>query len=202
VRCAPGATLAALIDVATIHLLQVGSIRDEHVTGTITLILDGEARLIVDPGMVPDRDSFLERLRGHGLQPDEVTHVLLTHHHPDHTINVALFPNADVVDAWAIYRDDLWLDHQGEGYQPSPHVRLLSTPGHTGQDVTWLVETGDGIVACTHAWWLADRTPEIDPYATDQAALEESRRRILELATVVIPGHDRPFQLDGGADAA
>jgi glyoxylase-like metal-dependent hydrolase (beta-lactamase superfamily II) len=191
-----------LTDLATIHLLQVGSIRDEHVTGTITLILDGEARLIVDPGMVPGRASFLERLRGHGLQPDDMTHVLLTHHHPDHTINMALFPNADVVDAWAVYRDDLWLDHQGEGYQPSPHVRLLSTPGHTAQDVTWLVETGDGIVACTHAWWQADRTPEIDPYATDQVALEESRRRILELASVVIPGHDRPFQLDGGADAA
>jgi glyoxylase-like metal-dependent hydrolase (beta-lactamase superfamily II) len=191
-----------LTDLATLHLLQVGSIRDEHVTGTISLILDGDARLIVDPGMVPDRAALVDRLDGHGLQPRDVTHVLLTHHHPDHTINIALFPNADVVDAWAVYRADLWIDHDGDGFQPSAHVRLLATPGHTPQDVSWLVETGEGVIACTHAWWRADRTPEIDPYAPDQSVLEMSRRRILELATVVVPGHDRPFRLDGGADAA
>jgi glyoxylase-like metal-dependent hydrolase (beta-lactamase superfamily II) len=191
-----------LTDLATLHLLQVGSIRDEHVTGTISLIFDGDARMVVDPGMVPDRAALIERLSGHGLKPGDVTHVLLTHHHPDHTLNVALFPNADVVDAWAVYRGDLWIDHEGDGFRPTPHVRLLATPGHTQQDVSWLVETGEGVIACTHVWWRADRTPDIDPYASDQSALELSRRRILEIASVVVPGHDRPFHLDGGADAA
>ena len=51
-----------------------------------------------------------------------MTHVFLSHHHPDHTVNVALFPNAEVVDFWARYKDDLWLDHDGEGYALAPHT--------------------------------------------------------------------------------
>ena len=62
-------------------------------------------------------------------------------------------------------------------------------PGHTNQDLTVLAETDDGVVACTHAWWRADRTPEVDPGADDQAALEVSRRRILEMADL---GGTRP----------
>jgi glyoxylase-like metal-dependent hydrolase (beta-lactamase superfamily II) len=48
-------------------------------------------------------------------------------------------------------------------------------------------------VACTHAWWRADRTPEVDPLADDQAALEASRARILAEADTVVPGHGETF---------
>ena len=178
---------------ATLHVIHEGSIDGDHVSSTVSLILDGDARLLVDPGMVPNRRLMVDALAHLGVQPEAVTHVLLTHHHPDHTINAALFPNADVVDAWATYRGDLWLDHDGDGYRPTPHVRLFVTPGHSAQDVTWLVETDDGIMACTHAWGLADSRPEDDGYATDHNALAKSRERILEAADVVVPGHDAPF---------
>ena len=184
-------------DRATLHVIHTGSIDGDHVTSSVSLILDGDARLVVDPGMVPDRRQIIEDLASLGVTPEGVTHVLFTHHHPDHTLNAALFPNADVVDAWATYRGDLWLDHSGDGYRPTPHVRLLSTPGHTAQDVTWLVETNDGVMACTHAWGLADSRPEDDSYATDTAALAQSRERILEAADVVVPGHDAPFSARG-----
>jgi len=180
-------------DLATLHLLHTGYVRGEHVASSVSLIVDGAARLVVDPGLVPDREAILGPLREHGVEPASVTHVLLTHHHPDHTINAALFPEAEVVDGWASYRGDAWLDHDGDGYRPSPHVRLLATPGHTPQDVTWLVETGDGVIACTHAWWFSDRTPVEDPFAPDPALLEASRRRILAEASVVVPGHGAPF---------
>jgi glyoxylase-like metal-dependent hydrolase (beta-lactamase superfamily II) len=178
---------------ATLHVIHEGAIDGDHVSSTVSLILDGDARLVVDPGMVPNRRVIVDALARLGVQPEAVTHVLLTHHHPDHTLNAALFPNADVVDAWAIYRGDLWLDHDGDGFRPTPHVRLLVTPGHSAQDVTWLVETDDGVMACTHAWGLADSRPEDDGYATDQQALAQSRQRILEAADVVVPGHDGPF---------
>lgn len=184
-------------DRATFHIIHSGSIDGDHVTSSVSLILDGDARLLVDPGMVPDRSQIVDDLARLGVSPEGVTHVLLTHHHPDHTLNAALFPNADVVDAWAIYRGDLWLDHTGDGYRPTPHVKLLSTPGHTAQDVTWLIETDDGVMACTHAWTLADSRVEDDTYATDQAALARSRELILEAADVVVPGHDAPFPTQG-----
>jgi glyoxylase-like metal-dependent hydrolase (beta-lactamase superfamily II) len=186
-----------MADHATLHVIHEGSIDGDHVTSTVSLILDADARLVVDPGMVADRWQILDGLARHGVEPEEVTHVLLTHHHPDHTLNAALFPNADVVDAWATYRGDLWLDHSGDGYRPSPHVRLLATPGHSAQDVTWLVETDAGLMACTHAWGLAGSRPEDDGYATDQNALVQSRQRILDMADVVVPGHDAPFPTRG-----
>lgn len=181
---------------ATFHLLHTGYVRDDHVSGTVSLVIDGAARLVVDPGMVADREEILGPLREHGVEATSVTHVLLTHHHPDHAVNVGLFPNAEVVDAWARYVADEWIDHDGDGHRPSPHVRLLATPGHTDLDVSWLVETDGDVIACTHAWWFSDRTPVVDPLATNQARLEESRRRILAAATVIVPGHGAPFSVD------
>src|SRR2546426_8174920 len=89
---------------ATLHVIHQGSIDGDHVSSTVSLILDGDARLVVDPGMVADRSLIVDGLARLGVEPEGVTHVLLTHHHPDHTLNAALFPNADVVDAWATYR--------------------------------------------------------------------------------------------------
>jgi hypothetical protein len=64
------------------------------------------------------------------------------------------------------------------------------------QDVTTLVGTSDGLVACTHLWWAADGPAE-DPYSRDLALLAEQRARVLEVATLVVPGHGAPFTPDG-----
>lgn len=178
---------------ATHHLLHAGYVRGDRVAGSVSLVLDGEAVIVVDPGMVADRELILAPLRRLGFEAGQVSHVVVTHHHPDHTVNIGLFANAEVVDFWARYRDDQWLDHDGDGYRVSAHARLLLTPGHTNEDATLLVETDAGVVACTHAWWHTDRTPEVDPLADDQAALETSRARILAEADLVVPGHGEPF---------
>jgi glyoxylase-like metal-dependent hydrolase (beta-lactamase superfamily II) len=181
---------------ATLALLHAGYVRDEGRTvgSSVSLAEDGDALIVVDPGMVADQSAILQPLSKLGHQPGDITHVVLTHHHPDHALNVALFPDAELIDFWARYRGDQWLDHDGDGYRVSPHTRILLTPGHTLQDLTFLVETDADVVACTHAWWHTDRTPLIDPLAEDQAALEASRRRILAEADVVVPGHGQPFR--------
>ena len=51
-----------------------------------------------DPGMVARRSLITDPLLALGVALEAVTHVALSHHHPDHTMNVALFPNAEVVD--------------------------------------------------------------------------------------------------------
>ena len=178
---------------ARFHLLHTGYVRHDGVSGTVSAVLDGSTVIVVDPGMVAGRDLILAPLRALSVAPEQVTHVVITHHHPDHTVNIALFPNAELVDFWARYRGDQWLDHPGDGHRVSEHSTLILTPGHTKEDATLLVETDDGVVACTHAWWRGDRTPEIDPLADDQAALEASRSRILAAADQVVPGHGEPF---------
>ena len=119
--------------------------------------------------------------------------VVFSHHHPDHTLNAALFERARFHDFWAIYQDDIWTDRPADGFDLSPSVRLMATPGHTAQDITTLVETDQSLVACTHLWWSANG-PAVDPLAEDHATLERSRAALLERQPVlIVPGHGEPF---------
>jgi glyoxylase-like metal-dependent hydrolase (beta-lactamase superfamily II) len=179
---------------ASVNLLHAGYATD-RVASSVVLIRDGDALIVADPGMVAGRALILGPLAALGVTPEAVTHVFLSHHHPDHTINVALFPNAEVVDFWARYRGDEWLDHEGDGYRLSPRSQLWLTPGHTEEDATLLVEADDGVYALTHLWWRGDRTPIIDPLAWDQAAIEKGRERVLAAADIVVPGHGEPFRV-------
>jgi glyoxylase-like metal-dependent hydrolase (beta-lactamase superfamily II) len=85
------------------------------------------------------------------------------------------------------------VDRPAEGFEVSPSVRLLETPGHTSQCITVVAGTREGAVALTHLWWMAEGPPE-DPYATDPPAFHDSRERILAVADVVVPGHGAMFR--------
>ena len=99
-------------------------------------------------------------------------------------------------DVWAVYAGDQWDDQPAEGRQVSPSVQLIETPGHTPQDITTLVTTESGLVACTHLWWDASGPAE-DPLGTDQALLHAGRERVLALAPVlIVPGHGPAFVPD------
>jgi glyoxylase-like metal-dependent hydrolase (beta-lactamase superfamily II) len=143
--------------------------------------------------MVADRDALLVALEAHGPAPQDVTDVVFSHHHPDHTVNAALFRNARIHDHWAVYHGDRWLDRDAHGAQLAPSVRLLRTPGHTAEDISTVASAPDGVYVCTHAWWSADG-PEEDPLGADQAALADSRKLLLGFADVIIPGHGAPFR--------
>lgn len=182
---------------AEVHVLHEGYVGlegdDERVSGTVTLIVDGETVIVVDPGMVADRGALLAALAAHGPRQEDVTDVVFSHHHPDHTVNAALFPNARIHDHWAVYQGDHWLDRDAHGAVLAPSVRLLRTPGHTSEDISTIASTADGVYACTHAWWSA-AGPEEDPLGTDAAALKASRGLLQRVATVIIPGHGAPFR--------
>ena len=92
--------------------------------------------------------------------------MVLSHHHPDHTVNIALFQHALVHDFQTTYVDDVWTNHKPGDFAVSDSVRLMSTPGHTDQD------------------------------APSHEVLRESRLAVIGLApALVIPGHGAPFQL-------
>lgn len=179
----------------TVDLLHGGYSEGERTASSIVLVRDGDARIVCDPGMVASRALILDPLAALGVPPDSITHVWLSHHHPDHTLNVALFPNAEVVDFWARYVNDLWLDHAGDGYRLSPRATMWLTPGHTNEDAALIVEADDAVYAMTHAWWGPGLTPEVDDYADDPDALARSRQRILAVADIIVPGHAGPFRV-------
>ena len=135
---------------ASVYVLHEGYVGrdgdDERVAGTVTLIVDGGAVIVVDPGMVASRRDLLAALAAHGPGPEDVTDVVFSHHHPDHTVNAALFPAARIHDHWAMYVGDRWLDRDAHGLALSPSVRLLRTPGHTAQDISTVASTPGDVV--------------------------------------------------------
>jgi glyoxylase-like metal-dependent hydrolase (beta-lactamase superfamily II) len=173
------------------HLLNVGYGGD-RVASTISLIDAGPALIVIDPGMVSSTSVILDPIAGLGRSPEEVTDVILSHHHPDHTINVALFPNARIHDHWAIYKDDIWTSRPAEGFEVAEGVELWETPGHTGQDITTMVNDGEEKIAFSHLWWYRE-APFHDPLCTDPDGLHTHRERVLEVATLIVPGHGAPF---------
>jgi glyoxylase-like metal-dependent hydrolase (beta-lactamase superfamily II) len=157
-------------------------------------------------------------LRRCGVAPEEIAYVFLTHSHLDHTLNVALFPNAKVVDGYAVYDQDRMtplspvtrptpptavtspmaskLRTPGAAVIPSTDVEIVPTPGHSGDHASLLVATHEGtvMVAGDLFWWL-DGQPQVldvdlpDPLATDFAQLKCSRGLALARADWIIPGH-------------
>jgi glyoxylase-like metal-dependent hydrolase (beta-lactamase superfamily II) len=183
-----------------VDVLHVGYTEGDRTAGTISLVRDGDAVIVVDPGMVARRSSITEALAALGVAPEAVTHVFLSHHHPDHTMNVALFPAAEVFDFASRYVDDLWVDHSGDGHRLGPNSALWLTPGHSNEDATLIVTADNATYAMTHLWWKGDRTPLIDPYAPDQDVLERNRERVLAAVDIVVPGHGAPFRTADLAD--
>src|SRR5438046_5903070 len=158
---------------AEVHVLVDGYIRGAEGPGdggrvgsTVSFVRDGDALIVIDPGLVASPAAILDPLAALGPAPGDVTDVVFSHHHPDHTLHAALFPNARFHDHWAIYRGHNWTSRKAEGFEISPSIRLIETPGHSIQDITTLVGTPDGLVAFTHLWWSAEGPAE-DPYAPD-----------------------------------
>jgi glyoxylase-like metal-dependent hydrolase (beta-lactamase superfamily II) len=180
---------------ATFDVLLQGTLTepDGGVASSCTLIREGDRAIVVDPGMASGPEAILGPLRALGLEPEDVTDVILGHHHPDHTLNAALFPRAAVHDHWATYRGTDWEDVDAEGRELSPSVRLIRTPGHTLEDISTVIGTAEGIVVLTHTWFKATGPAE-DPTAEDADALHASRARILGIADVIVPGHGAAFR--------
>ena len=180
---------------ARFDLLVEGSLTSTRgrVVSTCSLIRDGDRVIVVDPGMAARQSDILDPLVALGIRPDAVTDVVLSHHHPDHTLNAGLFPAAAVHDHWAIYRGADWEDSDAEGRELGSSVGLIRVPGHTAEDIATVAGTPEGVVVCTHLWWTDDGPAE-DPYATDVAALHASRARALALADLIVPGHGAPFR--------
>ena len=188
-----------MIDMAEVEVLITGYVREahdgEHVQPTVSLVRAGDAVAIVDPGILRDVGELDDQLQRRGLGRGDITHVLLTHHHIDHTRNVGLFTAATVVDRDSTYQGDVWGEGPGDGGDVLPGVTAIATPGHTLECASYLARTAEGVVVFTHAWWFSDRTPEVDPLAEDQQQLVASRRRILDVADLVVPGHGAPFRV-------
>jgi len=193
---------------------------------TVALIRGNGIVALVDVGSFNMRKGLIERLARRDLEPSDVTHVILTHSHYDHSLNWILFRQARIVIG---ARELMWSLNEpwGEGPVPELYMRELenwptlypvaaeqefmpgfwahAAPGHTPGHLVFVLEgrerdvvfTGD---AAKNRAELVSRKGE----ATYDASLSSaSIERIWQLwgkrpGSILIPGHDLPMtQTDG-----
>ena len=178
---------------ADLHVLCAGYAH-ERVASTVVLIQDEGRAVIVDPGMVSDRSRILDPLARLGVDPADVGDVVFSHHHPDHTLNAALFERARFHDFWAIY-EARHLDRPGgrripalglgaaDGH-PRPHRRRTSPRWSRPRTASWPARTcGGRSRARPRTRWPRTRPSWSGPGPAPRAG-----------AVLIVPGHGAPFR--------
>lgn len=164
---------------------------DEKTCPTITLIKDKDIVMVVDPGVLEDQKILVDKLREEGLSIDDVNIVCITHSHIDHYRNIGMFPKAKTLEYYGLWDGQTVEDWQE---QFTDDIRIIKTPGHDYSSITLFVRTEQGIVAiCGDVFWK-ENFPKDDPYASDKEKLKQSRKKVLEMADFIIPGHAGMFK--------
>ena len=159
---------------------------------TVVLVKDEGINMIVDPGTMKSQQLLVDKLKEEGLSVDDINIVCITHSHMDHYRNIGMFPNAKALDYWGWWEKDVWSDYKDP---LTENIRMIKTPGHNYDGITLLVKTEKGTIAiCGDVFWK-ENEPKDDPYATDKNKLQESRKKILEVADYIIPGHGDIFKV-------
>lgn len=165
---------------------------EEKTCPTISLVRDKGAIIIIDPGVLEDQNILKKKLKEEDLTTDSVDFVFLTHSHLDHYRNAGMFARAKVIEYFGVW-DGAKCDDWEEQF--SEDIQIIKTPGHDYSSLTFLVKTEEGRVAiCGDVFWK-ENYPEKDPYASDPVKLAESRKKVLEAADFVIPGHGPVFKV-------
>lgn len=170
----------------------VTSGEEEKTCPTVTLIRDEGIIMVVDPGVLEDQKILVDKLKEEGLSVDDVNVVCITHSHMDHYRNIGMFPKAKSLDYWGFWNRNTVEDWKE---QFTENIQIIKTPGHNYDAITLLVKTDKGIVAvCGDVFWKED-LPKDDPYASDKEKLKESRKKVLEVADWIVPGHAGMFKV-------
>lgn len=169
-------------------------------SSSVYLIRSNGRNIITDPGC--NRRLLISRLKDQNLTPQDIHYVFLSHGHMDHIALCALFENAALItyDSGLLYESD-----RLSFFEPDllgDEVRIISTPGHTEEHLSLLVDTDEGVVAVAgDVFWsydgeksYAEQTSTENPQKVwNPLALELSRNELLRLADWIIPGHGKKF---------
>jgi len=174
-----------------------------EVSSSVVLVEGDKYKIICDPGI--NLELLSKGLEKEGLKYTDIDYVFLTHTHIDHSYGMALFSKAKVLDFLSIYERDTEDLHGGEIF--GTNIKIIATPGHTVDHCSLMVPVKNGvnIVAGDTFWWAEDEEQKIDEHSlltkkdpirgVDQKILLESRKKILEIADFIIPGHGKMFEV-------
>ena len=168
-------------------------------SSTVTLIQDGKVNILVDTGHHQVEKKLIVALRKAGLKPGDIHYVIVTHHHPDHVANNHLFKKAIITDVLTSYKGDQFKVDLDLLYKKkniiTPHVYIISTPGHELDECTAIAETAKGLIAIVgDVFWKQQIEKNI--MVKDQKELAQSQAHVVKLADYIIPGHGKMFKVN------
>ncbi len=191
------------------------------------VLLRGHGRVaLIDAGSFGMRKLILERLAARGLQPADVTDLILTHSHYDHSVNWTLLRHARIViggveldwslrEPWGetpvpeLYMETLatWptLARAGHGDEVLPGLRAHLAAGHTPGCLVYVLEGADSDVIFTGD--AAKNRAEMVSRSTDMTYDANVSRTTIDMiwrlwqrrpGSILVPGHDLPMTQVGG----
>ena len=196
---------------------------------TIALLRGNGRTVLVDVGSFSQRTLIEKGLAERGLKTTDVTDVILTHAHWDHSINWVMFPKARVLIgaeemAWAIEQPwgyatlpELYIRELNgskqltkirAGDEVLPGIKAYNAPGHTPGHLVFVLTGPDRDVIFTGD--SAKNRPELVSRVADMSMNEAQHQATFALiwelwrkrpGNVVIPGHDVPMVLKDGMPA-
>jgi N-acyl homoserine lactone hydrolase len=197
---------------------------DHFLFGICSLLLlrDGKRNILFDTGPFRVRPTLVAALAAHGLTPEQIDTVFVSHLHWDHIENIDLFRHAEILvprlefDYAANLRPTDWgtppyaremlqgmrlelLDDRAQ--EIFPGVTTLPLPGHSIglQGLVVKADAGALVLASDALWSARDAVrghPDVAFFDPNQG--QNSLDRALTAGTIFYPGHDRPFTFENG----
>jgi N-acyl homoserine lactone hydrolase len=188
---------------------------------TIALLRHRDRVVLVDAGSFSQRTLVIQGLARHGLKPADVTDLLLTHSHWDHSINWTLFRESRIwlgkvemdwalKEPWGetpvpelyVERLEGWptLQKVADGDEVIPGITAHIAPGHTPGCLVYVLHGAEKDVIFTGD--AAKNRAEFVSLTTDMTYDPAISRASIEMiwglwqkkrGTIVVPGHDLPM---------
>jgi glyoxylase-like metal-dependent hydrolase (beta-lactamase superfamily II) len=177
---------------------------------------------LFDTGHHSDRHLLLSALQASDIRPGDIRHVILSHLHFDHCLNLPLFQNARVYlsraeldyvrqvtagkardfsipDFWPALLDKREVRVVDDDLRISPTKRLKVLPGHTPGSMAMFCDDPRSVAVCgdviKNAWEAVTGKAGM---ALAGDAASASIKNILNDFSILIPGHDTPFAMAAG----
>ena len=191
---------------------------------TVTLIRGESRTILLDVGAFGMRKPLERRLKEFGIDPQDVTDVVLTHAHYDHLVNFTLFPNAKI---WIGKVELEWAASQPPGFNPLPElyvqelvhsnrvsklasgeefipdIHAYAVPGHTPGHLLFVLNNGENDILFTgdsaknRAELLSHKVVDTDDVTQSAHSIELIWRYWRQRpGNLLIPGHDLSMVLD------
>lgn len=165
---------------------------------TVTLIQESDYNILVDTSLRRDREFILKALNEQGLTPENINIIIYTHCHKDHIGNNKIFRKARVYGHFACERFPNLIKINSFPFALTPNIEIIETPGHSWDSITVLVKfekiyaiTGDAIpIKGNYDNWI----PPIVHVDAEKAL--KSMKQIVQVADIIIPGHEAAFEIE------